>query len=79
MRAAPLPPARWPPPARSAVTPEMRRRCDRLCTRKVVQLRPPDERKMSKKVDVSFMKNVATDKEWEKEVKDAGGKVLCSA
>ena len=32
---------------------------------------------MSKKVDTSFMKLVATDAEWSREVSDAGGKVLC--
>ena len=34
---------------------------------------------MAKKVDVSFMKQVSTDGEWNKEVKDGGAKVLCSA
>lgn len=34
---------------------------------------------MSKKVDVSFMKFVATDAEWTKEVAEGGSKVLCSA
>ena len=34
---------------------------------------------MSKKVDTSFMKLVATDAEWSKEVAEGGGKVLCSA
>ena len=33
---------------------------------------------MSKKVDTSFMKLVATDAEWSKEVAEGGGKVLCS-
>ena len=31
---------------------------------------------MSKKVDTSFMKLVATDAEWSKEVAEGGGKVL---
>ena len=34
---------------------------------------------MSKKVDVSFMKNVSTDAECKKEVLEGGSKVLCSA
>mmetsp|Transcript_34337 Transcript_34337/g.68377 ORF Transcript_34337/g.68377 Transcript_34337/m.68377 type:complete len:122 (-) Transcript_34337:248-613(-) len=32
---------------------------------------------MSKKVDVSFMKMVNSDDEWQREVKDAGSKLLC--
>ena len=34
---------------------------------------------MAKKVDVSFMKIISTDAEWNKEIRDGGAKTLCSA
>ena len=54
---------------RKSVASSRRRRAARPCRRSA----------MAKKVDVSFMKMVNTDAEWNKEVRDGGAKQLCSA